>query len=376
MIVVHVFSRNWPPREGIARYVETLSKGLRDINYDMPIILASLWDYDKVSVHIDKEEKIAILKIPRFRTGPARLETFYSVLQRLLIKHKIINAIYCREDFILHIHIPTYFVPDRDFVYGLTFHGFIHPLEYDFLKLFDLAIPSIIMKKMIDKACFLTAVGFSTATTLRSVFQRDFSAVLTPLPYDVLRKAENYRNVERNIVLINAKNIEIVTHILRHLDHSYVKNFCIIIFGVPEELLSELYRLKQKADTCIKVLGFIPRNTLLELLFRSALFIFTSQFTRQGEGMPTLVLEALASGTPTIVPYVRGCIDLAKLYKLPVYSKDNVIMMTSELLREWEYYKKFFDHVSEAVRHLHHPKRIAQIFYQLYANAVSGACPE
>jgi glycosyltransferase involved in cell wall biosynthesis len=373
MIVIHIFSREWPPHEGVARYIETLSKGLHSVSKDMTIALVSLWNYDKISMHIDKEEKIAILKIPRFRTGPARLETFYSILQHLLIKHKIINTIYRRENFILHIHMPTYFVPSHSFTYGLTFHGFIHPYENNFLKLFDLAIPSIIVKKMIDKACFSTAVGFSTATILRSVFQRDFFTVLTPLPYDALRISESHRNTERDIILINAKNIEIVTRILQGLDHSHVKDSCIIIFGVPKKFFSKLYEFKRKANTCIKVFGFISHNTLLKLLLRSELFIFTSH----GEGMPTLVLEALALGTPTIVPRVRGCVDLAKLYRLPIYKDErDVVMMIDELLRKQEYYKRFFDHVSEAVRNLHHPKRIAQAFYQLYTNAINGVCLE
>jgi glycosyltransferase involved in cell wall biosynthesis len=142
----------------------------------------------------------------------------------------------------------------------------------------------------------------------------------------------------------------------------YLRNSELVVFGFG--IHAKEFFTGIKGPVNVKVFGFIEHDALLELLSKASVFIYTSK----GEGMPTLVLEALAMGTPTIVPYVQGCVDLAKMYGLPVYrSYREAVVLAKRILEDREYYRRKFNLIRERVLNVHHPVAIAKSFLQLYS---------
>lgn len=368
--VVHVFATPWPPREGIARYVESLALALREIGINA--LLISLWDYRKIE-YVKNSRGLFIVKIPRHRKHVSRLETIYAILQnQYLNKFLSSSGDASTENTFIHIHMPIYLTPSQKSRYGITFHGY-NPLRgNNTFKFFDLLIPWSIIKKSAKNAIFVTGVGLIASKFLERDLRIPVKPVLTPIPYDVLRRSSTHvkRSVDRNgrsahkIVLINAKNAKMASLIAKEILRNSIpdlRNIEIVVFGFgiyAKEVSREII-----GPVSVKVFGFIDHNTLLELMSKASAFIYTSK----GEGMPTLVLEALAMGTPTIVPRVQGCIDLAKMYGLPVYRNyKEAYILVRRVLEDYEYYSKEFDFIRERVLNVHHPVAIAKDFLRLY----------
>lgn len=365
-VIVHIFARPWPPKEGIARYVETISIAERTILKDnVKIMLISLWDY--TSPTLEKYKDCVVMKIPRIRRFLARSETIYSLLQRKQLKYilKILNV---RHSAFLHIHMPVYVNLEQEVPFGITFHGYNPPA---ILKMYDTMIPYYIIKNLCRYSRFNTVVGIAATMLLRERLGVNAKPVLTPIPYDVLDYTLRCKTkVRKRFIVINAKNPLEVFNILQALicNNIIVRyRLNVLVFGLKAT------HFKRFMDRCaisnvqhhkIRILGYLPREEQLRLLSSASLFIYTSQGR---EGMPTLVIEALALGTPTIVPYVIGCVDLAKMYNLPMYrDREDVVAMVEQVLEMYKDYICMFNSIREKVLKIHSPENIAKQFIKLY----------
>jgi phosphatidylinositol alpha-mannosyltransferase len=84
------------------------------------------------------------------------------------------------------------------------------------------------------------------------------------------------------------------------------KSVWAIIVG-EGELRRDLMRASRDLHNTV-FMGFIPRNELLAAYAESDVFVMPSE---GGEGMPTVVLEAMAAGLPVIATRIPGNIDIA-----------------------------------------------------------------
>ena len=357
--IVHIFARPWPPKEGVARYVETISIAEKVIlGNNVKIILISLWDY--TNFVLEKYKDFIVIKIPRIRRFLARSETIYSLLQVKQLKNilKILNV---QNSTFFHIHMPVYVNPEQETPFGITFHGYNPPTIF---RMYDALVPHYIIRKLCKYSKFNTAVGLATTILLREKLGINVKPVLTPVPYDVLAYTLKYKiKARKNMIVINAKDPLKVFDILQALIHSNIitkHRLNILVFGLKTTYLKRFIKRINKQIfksvqryTRIRVLGYLRHEKLLRLLSSAMLFIYTSR----REGMPTLVVEALALGTPTIVPRVVGCIDLAKMH---------VVVIVDQILKMYKDYVHVFSSIKERVLKVHHPEVIAKYFANLY----------
>lgn len=366
-VVVHVFARPWPPREGIARYVETISIAERTILKDnVKIALISLWDY--ASPTLEKYRDFIVMKIPRIRRFLARSETIYSLLQVNQLRY-ILKFLNTHHSAFLHIHMPVYVGLEQQIPFGITFHGYTSPIIF---RMYDTLIPYYIIKNLCRYSKFNTVVGLTAAMLLRKKLGINVKPVLTPVPYDVLsRTLKRKTKVRKRLIVINTKDPLKAFNILQALIRSNVitkYRLNVLVFGLKtthfKRFISQPILENMQHYHKIKILGYLPREEQLRFLSNALLFIYTSP---GGEGMPTLVIEALALGTPTIVPYVIGCIDLAKMYNLPIYrDHEDVVAIVEQVLEMYKDYVHIFNSIREKVLKIHSPEAIARHFIELY----------
>jgi len=122
--------------------------------------------------------------------------------------------------------------------------------------------------------------------------------VLTPIPYDVLEYVQKTQVIkgERSLLPINAKDPYTAIEIARGLVHEVDMHKLagrIVMFGFRirwGETIASLHQYLSSFKNYVHVLPYLPHKDLLNMLSKSLLLIYTSH----GEGMPTLVLEALA----------------------------------------------------------------------------------
>ena len=328
---MHLFARPWPPREGIARYVESIAIAQRHIKSNAKILLISLWNYDKAEV-VDIKNMV-LLKIPRHRKGITRVESVYALYQKLQL-NRLLNVVLHNhlKEAVIHVHMPVYIKSRPEYTIGVTFHGYISVRSQN-IKLVDMVIPMYIIKALCRDSKFITSVGISSAVVCKRELRVDCKPVLTPIPFDVLNAIKSQDKVECDLMLIFARKDPVTAfNILKQLilDHEFKKYVPekIVILGLKRQDITNLAR---RGLGNVYAYKHVSRNTLLQLLNSSRLFIYASRGI--GEGVPTLVLEALAMGTPTIVPRVQGCIDLAKMHGLPIYDNyKRAAMLAKEVL--------------------------------------------
>jgi len=98
----------------------------------------------------------------------------------------------------------------------------------------------------------------------------------------------------------------------------------------------------------VKLLGFVPHESIPSILNELKILILPSY----SEGLPTIIIEAMACGTPVITYPVGGIPDIVKNGKTGFFLEDisskSIFLKTSELLAD----TKLLEHISKNARRL------------------------
>lgn len=145
---------------------------------------------------------------------------------------------------------------------------------------------------------------------------------LADFPNKKEKKNEDKIKIVTTARLVERKGIQHVLEALSILANKYGDyiQYTIIGDGPYRENLEKMideYQLKEN----VVITGMLPRNDVLKLLCQSDIFVLLSHW----EGMPNVVLEAMACRLPIVMSDCEGSLELVKDNGYIIKSGDNLV---------------------------------------------------
>lgn len=306
MHICMVMSTPFPPEEGIGYYVYNLSKKLIERGNSVTIITRG----GAFSTSIEEVEGITVVHAPYVPLYP--LHIFYHGV----FVNKVLNRVVDEID-IIHVHTPlapyiksnkpiictvhTSILEDAKSIEVKGIRAFSHRMQANYVSR-----PAI--SHLIDRSQTVTTVFHSVANEIKSYYGFEGAQVLAngvnPSEFcPVARKDGNY--------ILSVGRLDFRKGLLDLIDcaqlickESKIK-FKIVGKGPLER--NVLKRIDELGlNEQVILLGHVDRNQLVSLYQNARLFVLPSHY----EGLPTVLLEAMASGLPVVATNVSGCIDV------------------------------------------------------------------
>jgi glycosyltransferase involved in cell wall biosynthesis len=296
----------FPPEEGIGYYVYHLSEELIKEGHEVTVITRGKRTVDHITFN-----GIKVVKLPFTRFYPFHIWLHGRHVNRYLREHK-------NEFDLIHIHSPLTPVPKTELpivstvhtsVIGDAKHIEVIDLKSLLIKLYSPIFAKGIISKLLWVSRKVMTVSAAVSDELRSYYHYESAIVvgngvsIEEFPHPPVKDRKEYvlyvgRLSYRKGVLDLIKAMETVFP-----DH----NIKLIICG-KGEMEKELARtidekgLKDKME----LIGHVERTELIELYYYATMFVLPSHY----EGLPTTLLEAMASGTPIISSDIPAVADL------------------------------------------------------------------
>ena len=174
--------------------------------------------------------------------------------------------------------------------------------------------------------------------------------------------------------LVGKKGFDVLVRAMPSVLASFPKTYCIIVGDGPEG--PHLQRLADQLGVLdhLRFPGFIPWNRVPEYLHISELFVAPSMHDKGNlDGLPTVILEAMAAGRPVIASNVAG-IPLAVVHDktgllVPERDEEALARAICHLLQD----ARLRDRLGEAGRARVHDElnwdQVAQQFVAMYENS-------
>jgi glycosyltransferase involved in cell wall biosynthesis len=311
MRICQITSAAFPPEEGIGNYVYGLSTQLIKKGHHVTIITRG----SRKTPELEHLGNIEILRAPFLPVYP-----FYMKLHKIFL-NSLFKAHEQNFD-IVHIHSPLTPPLQTSLPIIATIHT---PMKTDTEASFNETknLRTIIWKlsgtfisyplevALIKRADLITVVARSVANELQDypIGQKDIivmgngidSTMFTPIQHNSSEKyilftgRLSYRKGLFDL-------IESAQYVCAH--HPEI-SFYITGSGILSEKLKE--RISELGLTQhFKFLGFVTREELIRLYQHATLYVLPSHY----EGLPTVLLEAMACGLPVVATAVSGNLDV------------------------------------------------------------------
>ena len=311
MHICYIMSAAYPPEEGIGNYVHNLSKNFIEKGHKVTIITRGSWNKTQREV-IDGIEVIKVQFIP--------LYPFYIHLHGIFV-NKIFRSLESRID-IVHIHSPLSPIIDTSLPIITTVHT---PMLVDFDYVEITSIYSTFSKilarlisyplelKLLQTSDMVSTVSGTIAKELKRCYQNTNKIVVIGNGVDENFFVPAQNSIENgNKYILYAGRIDREKGIFDLIEcGKYLCNQSLDISFLLAGKGRDLDTMKKKVkklglqDKFI-FLGQVGKDQLVRLYKQSTIFAFPSYH----EGIPTVVLEAMACGLPIIATNVRGNRDL------------------------------------------------------------------
>lgn len=306
-------SSPYPPEEGIGNYVSNLSKMLIEKGHKVTIITRGSWNKTQREV-IDGVEVIKVQFIP--------LYPFYIHLHGIFV-NKIFMSLESQID-IVHIHSPLTPFIETSLPVIATLHT---PMLVDYRYVKLTSFYSILSKisarfvsyslelKLLQTSDRVTTVSRSIAQELKKHYLgiNKIFVIGNGVDEKFFFPAQN-SNENRNTYIMYAGRIDREKGLFDLIECAkYICNQKSDILFLLAGKGPDIDTLKKKAKKLglqdkFKFSGQVGRNQLVRLYQNSTIFAFPSYH----EGIPTVLLEAMACGLPIVATDVRGNRDLIK----------------------------------------------------------------
>ena len=304
MRIAMVISTPFPPEEGIGFHVYNLSKNLIKRGHEVSVITRGVLKYENYYF-----EDINVIKAPFLPLYP-----FHVRIHGLFIS-RLDGSIEKNFD-IIHFHNPLVPFIKTNLPTIVTVHGSI--VEHvDSMELIDLksffsrimgkTVSYDVTKKIMNSSDEVLTISKSVAEQIKKYYNFDnleiiYNGVDTNRFYPNDSFKENYLLYVGR--LGHGKGIFDLLDMFKLLNNeSDVK---LLIAGKGELNEKILSKIKNENICNVELLGHVEQDDLVKLYQNALIFVFPSHY----EGLPTAILEAMASGLPIVTTSVSGCKDL------------------------------------------------------------------
>lgn len=302
---IAMVSGEFPPTAGgVGSYVYNLSKNLISLGNEVSVFTRG----DCKSSKTSNVEGIEVHRVTFFPFYPFHIQIHGLFLSK---EFRVLED----EFDVVHFHSPiippiTTNKPTIVTEHG-TVKGFIDNLELTDLfsftqKMFSPMYVSI-DKKVLTNAKIVTTVSQNSADELQRYYgiRKDISVVYNGVDTDFfrpgnLKKESNY--VLYTGALVSKKGVIDLIKAAKYVIQKVPDiHFVITGKGPLEKTLRNLSKqLKIEKNVFFK--GFVSRNELLKYYQNALMYIFPSYY----EGLPTVILEAMACGVPVVATNIKS----------------------------------------------------------------------
>jgi len=309
MHICIVFSTPFPPREGIGNYVYGLSTKLIEKGHKVTVITRGSWNKTQREV-IDG---IDVIKAPFIPIYP-----FYIHVHGMFV-NKIFKSLESQID-VVHIHTPLSPLIQTSLPIVTTIHTSI----LTNIRSIEVADPRSMIErimgrfvsypielKLLKRSDMITTVSHHVAQELREygVNPNEVTVIGNGVDETIFTPIKN-KTEDRYILYTGRLGYRKGLFDLIDCGKYICEKYPDVTFVIPGKgaLLGKLQKRVEEIDLQerFKFLGYVDRERLINLYQNATIHVIPSHY----EGLPTVLLEAMACGLPVVATAVSGNLDV------------------------------------------------------------------
>jgi glycosyltransferase involved in cell wall biosynthesis len=367
---VTMVNATFPPEEGIGYYVYNLSQQLLARGHTVTVVCRGDFTTER-----SRYDGIEVVKAPLIPVYPFHMDLHGVFVNRIL---RSMDA----EVDLVHVHEPLTPVVKTDTPMVTT----IHTSVIEDAKQMD--------QGSIGELLYSLTARVSSKRIIQS--QADRSARIATVATSVAEELADYYGVNDSVVVGNGVNPEEFTPVETDGDERYLlyvgrlghrKGIEDLVTAAESVLESNDVRLKivgkgplrgkltemvreRGIEDRVEFLGHVDRDRLVSLYQQATVHVVPSHY----EGLPTVLLEAMACGRPVVATAVSGSLDVlvddANGVLVPPRSPEAMAIALNELLDDPDRQERLGRAARETVLAEYTWKAIADEYERLYREAV------
>ncbi|ESP86903.1 glycosyltransferase family 4 protein [Candidatus Halobonum tyrrellensis] len=373
MHVAQLISTDFPPEEGIGYYTYNLAQQLLDRGHEVTVITRGSTRRERFTY-----DGIRVVKLPFLPVYPFHVDVHGWFVRRALSEME-------SQFDLVHLHSPLTPPIDTSLPVVATVHTSVvedtrQMQDGTLRELYQKAVAWASSRRIIDSQCRtadrVTTVAYSVADELADYYGVDDALVLGNAVN--LAEFDSLPTVDTDDPFVlyvgrldNRKGVPDFLEAAERVSRTHDVGFKLVGQGPLEE------KLRRKADDLgiadrTEFLGYTERDRLLQLFGEATVFVLPSHY----EGLPTTLLEAMASGTPVVATAVSGVPDVVDDGEngllVPPREPTRIADSVSRLLDDPELSERLSRAGRETIEREYTWESIGREFESLYATLVDG----
>lgn len=297
MKICMLMSTNFPPEEGIGFYVYNLSKKLIERGHEVTIITRGSFKNA-----FDSFDGIKIIRASFLPIYP-----FHVLFQGKSVT-RLIESVENQFD-LLHVHFPLTPVVKSSLPTVCTLHGSmienyknleVKNIKSLFTKIMARTVTYPIFENLLLQSDAITTVSIPLTEELKEYYGReDVKLIVNGVDTNKFTPKTIDNNDHVNVLYVGrmsyAKGLFELLEAIKNLKGCKDLRFYLIGKGDMENKIKKY--IKNETINNVRLLGNLKHEELIIYYQNASIFVFPSHY----EGSPTVVLEAMSSGLPSIL---------------------------------------------------------------------------